>query len=90
MASRKKRLEFVDYDDAMKRVEQLRAKDDDESDEYEAAIEAATQFFLRDNDAYQFNKADQDLDPTDQKQDRRKWPTIKELMAKLGVKSGRS
>ena len=53
---RRRRLEYVDYEHAVRDVEKLASEDKVDSEEYEAAIEAATQFFLRSNGAYRFNQ----------------------------------
>jgi hypothetical protein len=83
MASRKKRLKFADYADAMDRVARLRAKGDTDGEEYLAAIEAATQFFLRDHESARFNSDDQDADLVHHLVKKRKWLTIKDLMDSL-------
>lgn len=84
MANRRKRKKLENYADAMERVERLRAKGDTDSEDYLAAIEAATQFFLRDNDSYQFNGEDLDKSQVPHLVKNRKWLTIKDLMKELG------
>jgi hypothetical protein len=56
MASRKKRLAFSSYEEALAKTEELAASGDQESDDFLAAAEAAAQFFLAKHDARYFNR----------------------------------
>lgn len=77
---RRRRLGYVDYEDAMADVASLTAEGKVDSEEYEAAIEAATQFFLRDHNSYQFNKDRSEKTFTEQNQDFPKWLTVIDLL----------
>lgn len=76
---RRRRLEYVDYGHAMRDVEKLTAEGKVDSEEYEAAIEAATQFFLRSQGAYRFNQESETHEESHHVKVWHKWPTVKEL-----------
>jgi len=82
---RRRRLEYVDYDHAMRDVEKLTAEDKVDSEEYEAAIEAATQFYLRDRGYRFFNLECGSVDIDETCQQSRKWFTIKDLLMSMRV-----
>jgi len=82
---RRRRLEYVDYEHAMRDVEKLASEDKVDSEEYEAAIEAATQFFLRSNGAYRFNQELESAGESHQEKVWHKWPTVKALAEKIGL-----
>lgn len=80
MASRKKTREFQTYAEALARAEELAASGDQESDEFLAAVEAATRFFLRDRGSARFNPDDDEAAQVPQRFKLRKWKTIKDLL----------
>jgi regulator of protease activity HflC (stomatin/prohibitin superfamily) len=79
MASRKKRMAFKDYAEALARTEELAASGDQESEDFLAAAEAAAQFFLIKHDSRYFNRLDENHDTCGQAEVEHKWTTIKEL-----------
>lgn len=82
---RRRRLEYRDYDQAMADVERLAAEGKADSEEYEAAIEAATQFFLRNHGSRFFNSEDGVVDIASEGSAERKWFTIKDLLLSMRV-----
>lgn len=88
MASRKKTRVFKDYAEAIQRTEELAASGDQESDEFQAAAEAATQFFLGDRGFRYFNPEIEKAKPSGQDCPTHKWPTIKGLCQNLLRKHG--
>lgn len=79
MASRKKRLAFKDYGEALAKAEELAASGDQESEDFMAAAEAAAQFFLVKHDSRYFNRLDEKHDTCGQTEVDHKWMTIKGL-----------
>lgn len=82
---RRRRLEYVDYEHAMRDVEKLTSEDKVDSEEYEAAIEAATQFFLRDRGKRFFNVDQDEVDTSVSCGELHKWFTVNDLLKLMRV-----
>lgn len=82
---RRRRLEYVDYEHAMRDVDKLMAEDKIDSEEFEAAIEAATQFFLRDRRQRFFNVDQDEVDTSDFCNETHKWFTVNDLLRLMRV-----
>ena len=85
---RRRRLEYVDYDHAMRDVEKLTAEDKVDTEEYEAAIEAATQFFLRERQQRFYNAPNFQVDTSEISIEEHKWFTLNDLLKSMRVTTG--
>lgn len=90
MASRKKTRVFQNYAEALARTEELAASGDQESEEFQAAAEAAAQFFLGDRGFRYFNPEIENPEPSGQDHVIRKWRTIKDLCLNQPQKHGQN
>lgn len=74
---------YTNYADALADAERLAASGDVESEDFRAAVEAATLFFLAENDDDQDSIVPKSLDFRNISHDKgmRKWFTIRDLMS---------